>query len=296
MEGDDISDRFLQVNSLEEMENLKDNLRAEGLSEEQIEYYAAKHLQYLGEYGAGEAKSNDGAGEAKSNDTKKPKTDSKGSKIPLYIVGRKIIGLMDSDRIRELRGKLENREILNATKNMQTMYVEVSDDYSLKKALKTFLRFRKKYPRRRFEIRMLDDGTHPTGWEVGSRFSRVPGNIGGGDYRGLQLDGADRWEGLRIVTPEVDVFYGKGSQYSVVVRDGVTSIGNKAFNLCTGLTSVTFPEGLTSIRYRAFGECSGLTSVTFPAGFTTIGEGAFGGCTGLTSLTFPPCLDRKSVV
>ena len=53
MDGDDIWDRFLQVNSPEEMENLIDDLRAEGLSKEQIEYYAALHLQYLGEYGAG---------------------------------------------------------------------------------------------------------------------------------------------------------------------------------------------------------------------------------------------------
>ena len=66
------------------------------------------------------------------------------------------------------------------------------------------------------------------------------------------------------MTPEVDVVYGKGSRYSVVVREGVTSIGDEAFNGCTGLTSVTFPEGLTSIGERAFYGCTRLTSVTVP--------------------------------
>ena len=159
---------------------------------------------------------------------------------------------------------------------------------NLQEALVAFERFRASHPGGRvLEIRLADHVSHTTGWEVGPSWRCVAGKIGGGDYGGLQLDGADRWEGLRIVTPEVDVLYGKGSQYSVVVREGVTSIGVQAFYWCTGLTSVTFPEGLTSIGERAFYECSGLTSVTFPEGFTGIGEGAFEGCTGLTSMTFP---------
>ena len=66
------------------------------------------------------------------------------------------------------------------------------------------------------------------------------------------------------MTPEVDVVYGKGSRYSVVVKESVTSIGHDAFFACTGLTSVTFPEGLTSIGGSAFWRCTGLVSVTVP--------------------------------
>ena len=164
---------------------------------------------------------------------------------------------------------------------------------NLQEALVAFERFRAAHPGGRvLEIRLTDHVSHTTGWELAARFRRPPGKIGGGDYGGLQLDGADRWEGLRIVTPEVDVVYGKGSRYSVVVRDGVTSIGNFAFNKCTGLTSVTFPEGLTSIGERAFEECTGLTSVTFSEGLTSIGVCAFEYCTGLTSVTFPQGLQQ----
>ena len=35
----------------------------------------------------------------------------------------------------------------------------------------------------------------------------------------------------------------------------VTSIGNFAFYLCTGLTSVTIPDSVTSIGYDAFAGC-----------------------------------------
>ena len=67
----------------------------------------------------------------------------------------------------------------------------------------------------------------------------------------------------------------------------VTSIGDEAFNCCSGLTSVTIPAGVTSIGNYAFNSCSGLTSVTIPASVTSIGNYAFDCCSGLTSVTIP---------
>ena len=67
----------------------------------------------------------------------------------------------------------------------------------------------------------------------------------------------------------------------------VTSIGDEAFNCCSGLTSVTIPAGVTSIGNYAFYHCSGLTSVTIPASVTSIGNYAFDCCSGLTSVTIP---------
>ena len=67
----------------------------------------------------------------------------------------------------------------------------------------------------------------------------------------------------------------------------VTSIGDEAFNSCSGLTSVTIPAGVTSIGNYAFNSCSGLTSVTIPASVTSIGNYAFDCCSGLTSVTIP---------
>ena len=68
----------------------------------------------------------------------------------------------------------------------------------------------------------------------------------------------------------------------------VTSIGQRAFSRCTGLTSVTIPASVTSIGYEAFSECSNLTSVTFAEGsqLASIGSGAFEWCP-LASITIP---------
>ena len=74
---------------------------------------------------------------------------------------------------------------------------------------------------------------------------------------------------------------------TVVIGDGVTSIGKYAFRGCTGLTSITIPEGVTSIGMIAFQDCSSLASITLPASVTTIGMYAFFGCTSLTSINIP---------
>ena len=75
------------------------------------------------------------------------------------------------------------------------------------------------------------------------------------------------------------------SQTSYTIPDSVTSIGNWAFDGCTGLTSITIPNSVTSIGAHAFDGCTGLTSITIPNSVTSIGYMAFYGCTGLTSIT-----------
>ena len=74
---------------------------------------------------------------------------------------------------------------------------------------------------------------------------------------------------------------------TVVIKDGVTSIGKYAFFWCSGLTSITIPNSVTSIGEHAFANCSSLTSITIPNSVTSIGDGAFSGCSGLTSITIP---------
>ena len=71
---------------------------------------------------------------------------------------------------------------------------------------------------------------------------------------------------------------------SSIIPDGVTSIGDYAFNDCDGLTSVTIPNSVTNIGDNAFYGCDGLTSVDIPGSVTHIGDNAFSGCSNLSSL------------
>ena len=79
----------------------------------------------------------------------------------------------------------------------------------------------------------------------------------------------------------------RGDISTVVIMDGVTTIGSSAFYNCDGLTSITIPNSVTTIGSLAFFDCEGLTSITIPNSVTAIGEAAFYGCTGLTSITIP---------
>ncbi len=82
-----------------------------------------------------------------------------------------------------------------------------------------------------------------------------------------------------VVIPET-VTYG-GKTYSV------TSIGPRAFEDCSSLTSIIIPNSVTSIPMLAFAGCKELSSVTIPNTMSYICEGAFGGCTGLKSIELP---------
>ena len=116
-----------------------------------------------------------------------------------------------------------------------------------------------------------------------------------------------------------------GCKNSIIPTDGsVTSIGNYAFEGCTGLTSITIPDSVTSIGSWAFYGCNKIqtiyitdigawcniaglgnlmsygasnkqlyinnklaTSITIPNGVKAIPSYAFYNCTGLTSVTIP---------
>ena len=125
----------------------------------------------------------------------------------------------------------------------------------------------------------------------------------------LTISGSGKMQGYS--DSSVAPWYTKRTKIlSVVVEDGVTSVGSCAFYACLKLASVTLPEGIksigyssfqdctklaevdipnsvTSIGYQTFYNCSSLTSVTIPESVTSIGNHAFSGCSSLTSVTIP---------
>ena len=74
---------------------------------------------------------------------------------------------------------------------------------------------------------------------------------------------------------------------SLTLPEGVVSIGDNAFCGCSNLTSVSIPQSVTTIGNWAFQGCYGLTSAVIPEGVTSIGDWAFQACFGLSSLTIP---------
>ena len=93
---------------------------------------------------------------------------------------------------------------------------------------------------------------------------------------------------LPVVSVEASAFLNNTAITSVVLPDGITSIGENAFNGCESLTSVTFGKNsqLSSIGPGAFNYCYSLESITIPESVTSIGSDAFYYCYGLRSVTF----------
>ena len=77
---------------------------------------------------------------------------------------------------------------------------------------------------------------------------------------------------------------------TVVIEDGVTSIGQYAFYACTSLASITIPKSVTSIGEFAFNNCKALKNIGLPEELTKINQHAFVQ-SGLTGVTIPKSVD-----
>ncbi len=74
---------------------------------------------------------------------------------------------------------------------------------------------------------------------------------------------------------------------TIIIEEGITSVGEYTFWKYPNLTSVTLPSTFTRIGKSAFKECLNLTSINFPDRLMQIGEYAFDGCSFLQDVKLP---------
>lgn len=70
----------------------------------------------------------------------------------------------------------------------------------------------------------------------------------------------------------------------ITLPEGLTTIGNKAFNNAH-IFGVTIPASVTTIGESAFEGCIFIGSITIPASVTTIAESAFANCSALANIS-----------
>ncbi len=74
---------------------------------------------------------------------------------------------------------------------------------------------------------------------------------------------------------------------SVIIPDSVTEIGTNAFMNCDGLEKVVIGNGTKNIRMAAFNSCENLKTVIFGENLEQIGGYAFTNCHNLTNVYIP---------
>ena len=93
------------------------------------------------------------------------------------------------------------------------------------------------------------------------------------------------YEALGMLT-SFGTFKLEGELKKVVIKDGVTNVGNYALFFLPAATQVTLPESVTSIGRYGIAMCSKLTGLSIPKGVTEIGDFGLAG-DGLTAVTLP---------
>lgn len=78
---------------------------------------------------------------------------------------------------------------------------------------------------------------------------------------------------------------------SVIISDGVSYIGKRAFDNCSEISSVYIPASVISIGKYAFADCTSLAEVDLPESLEIIDEYAFWGCSGLIEMILPESLE-----
>ena len=94
-------------------------------------------------------------------------------------------------------------------------------------------------------------------------------------------------DGRCLIFDGVLISFAPAGLTEYTIPDGITSIGDYAFENCTSLESINIPDGVTSIRKCAFWNCTSLKRVNISNSVISIRERAFWNCTSLESINIP---------
>ena len=72
---------------------------------------------------------------------------------------------------------------------------------------------------------------------------------------------------------------------SLVIPEGITSIGDFAFSICGKLEHISFPQSLIHIGSSAFCGCASLKQITLPTNLSTLDGNVFSHCTCLEDIS-----------
>lgn len=86
---------------------------------------------------------------------------------------------------------------------------------------------------------------------------------------------------------KVLIFCLRDKSGNYTIPNGITTIGNRAFEWCVRLNNITIPDSVVNIENHAFECCCSLNNVTIPNNVTIIGDKAFYNCISLTDITIP---------
>jgi hypothetical protein len=123
-----------------------------------------------------------------------------------------------------------------------------------------------------------------SGWSGNTQWTLTSDGVlafsGTGNMKNYGYEGGQPWLGKGV-----DIT-------SVVIGEGITSVGSGAFKDLITLKSVTLPETLTRMGEAAFYGCSGLKELYIPDGIYTIWEYTFKNCTSLEEIRLPKSLEK----
>ena len=149
---------------------------------------------------------------------------------------------------------------------------------------------------------LMEEGTvyvSGTGWELnGSGVLTIESDEGMLDWRknGRTTDNIGNVKQIVIkdgvTSMGEEAFRNCSSLTGIEIPSSVTSMGKSAFQNCSNLTGIEIPSSVTSMEEAVFEDCSSLTGIEIPSSVTSIGNRAFSGCSSLTEIVIPENVTR----